>query len=159
MKMNFSESDFIKYRLRAGDILLNEGQSPEFLGRPAIYRDELPGVCFTNTLIRFRAREPISPEFPLLVFRSYMRSGRFSRERTITTNIAHLSVGRFAEIEFPVPPLAEQQEIVKESERRLSLIETLEAERNSMIKQVARLRQSILTRLFRGELSVGEANG
>ena len=38
------------YELQVRDILLNEGQSRELVGRPAIYRGEVPGSCFQNTL-------------------------------------------------------------------------------------------------------------
>ena len=42
-EMHFEEAEFEKYKLRDGDVLwLNEGQSPELLGRPAIYRGEPP---------------------------------------------------------------------------------------------------------------------
>lgn len=69
-------------------MLLNEGQTPELLGRPAMYRGEPPGVAFTDSLIRFNAGERVDPEFALLVFRRHMRAGRFKRESRITTNIA-----------------------------------------------------------------------
>ena len=147
-EMDFPRDDYEKYKLKSGDILLNEGQSPHLLGRPAIYRGELPGACFTNTLIRFIAYTPMTPEYPLIVFRAYMRTGRFTREGTITTNIAHLSAGRFAKIEFPVPPLREQQEIVAEVERRLSVIDKLEAAVEANLTRADRLRQSILSQAF-----------
>ena len=36
MQMHFSDEEFERYRLAPGDILLNEGQSPEFLdARPS----------------------------------------------------------------------------------------------------------------------------
>ncbi len=158
MEMDFPPSDFEKYRLEPGDILLNEGQSPELLGRPAMYRGELPGACFTNTLIRFRAQPPLTPEFPLLVFRAYLRSGRFQREGTITTNIAHLSAGRFSSIEFPLPPLAEQAEIVKAAQRQLSVLEALEEELCRGFKRADRLRQSILQKAFSGHLVPQDPN-
>ncbi len=148
MEMDFPQNDYKKFKLEPGDILLNEGQSPELLGRPAIYRGELPGACFTNTLIRFRAYAPLTPEFSLIVFRAYMRTGRFTREGTITTNIAHLSAGRFARIEFPLPPLKEQQVIVAEVEPRLSIIDELEAVVEANLTRAERLRQSILARAF-----------
>jgi len=151
-EMDFPPDDYERFQLKSGDILLNEGQSPHLLGRPAIYRGELPGACFTNTLIRFKAYPPITAEYPLIVFRAYMRTGRFTREGTITTNIAHLSAGRFAKIEFPVPPLKEQQEIVAEAERRLSVIEELEATVEANLTRADRLRQSILNRAFAGHL-------
>jgi type I restriction enzyme S subunit len=148
MEMNFSDADFARFGLRAGDILLNEGQSPEFLGRPAMYRGELPGACFTNTLIRFQAHSSVVPEFVLIVFRHYMHSGRFSKESNITTNIAHLSLGRLAQVEFAVPPLPEQQRIVAEVDRRLSIVRELEAEVDANLKRAQALRQAVLTKVF-----------
>jgi type I restriction enzyme, S subunit len=53
MSMQFDVEEFETYRLHAGDILLNEGQSPQLLGRPAMYRGELAEAAFTNSLIRF----------------------------------------------------------------------------------------------------------
>ena len=152
MEMDFPQGDYKKFKLESGDILLNEGQSPELLGRPAIYRGELPGACFTNTLIRFQPYAPLTSEYPLIVFLAYMRTGRFTREGTITTNIAHLSSGRFAKIEFPLPPLEEQQEIVNEVARSLSVIEELEDSVEANLTRADRLRQSILTRAFEGKL-------
>ena len=81
-----------------------------------------------------------------------MRTGRFTREGTITTNIAHLSAGRFAKIEFPVPPLREQQKIVAEVERRLSVIEELQASVQANLTRADRLRQAVLTKAFMGAL-------
>jgi type I restriction enzyme, S subunit len=62
LRMNFSPEEFETYELRYGDILLNEGQSLEWVGRPAMYRDELPGACFQNTLVRFRSSPAVIPE-------------------------------------------------------------------------------------------------
>ena len=73
------------------------------------------------------------------------------QEPQITTNIAHLSVGRFAEIEFPLPPLTEQHRIVAEVERRLSVIDALEATVEANLARAERLRQSILKRAFEGK--------
>ena len=158
-EMDFPRDDYEKFKLKSGDILLNEGQSPYLLGRPAIYRGELPGACFTNTLIRFKSYTPVTAEYPLIVFRAYMRTGRFTREGTITTNIAHLSAGRFAKIEFPVPPLREQQEIVSEVERRLSVIEELQAAVAANLTRADRLRQSILSQAFSGRLLEKDSKG
>ena len=148
MEMEFNASDFKKYQLAAGDLLLNEGQSPEFLGRPAIYRGELPGACFTNTLIRFRAAEGVSVEFALHLSRHYMLAGRFVDEGTISTNIAHLSLGRLATVEFPLPPFAEQKRIVEEVERRLSLVRSVQTEVDANLKRAQALRQAMLGKAF-----------
>jgi restriction endonuclease S subunit len=123
MQMTFSDDEFERYRLQPGDVLLNEGQSPHLLGRPAIYRGQPPDVAFTNSLIRFRAGPGVTPEWALVVFRHYMRSRRFMHESRITTNIAHLSATRFSAIEFPVPPFTEQRRIVAAIEEQLSRLD------------------------------------
>lgn len=152
LEMNFTPSEYEVYKLKLGDILLNEGQSPELLGRPAMYRDEVPGACFQNTLIRFQANKAASPQYALTVFRSHLHSGRFAREATITTNIAHLSGGRFSRVEFPLPPRAEQDRIVAELERRLSVVAQLQQTITLAFVRAARLRQSILSQAFSGQL-------
>jgi type I restriction enzyme, S subunit len=153
MEMDFSEGAFERYRLHPGDVLLNEGQSPEFLGRPAIYRGNPVDIAFTNTLLRFRPSPGVTPEWALLVFRRHMRSGRFRRESRITTNIAHLSSARFKAVEFPVPPLGVQIRIVAAVE---ALITAAEASRSAT--EVARnrshmLRRAILAAAFSGQLT------
>ena len=152
MEMNFTPSEYETYRLGYGDILLNEGQSMELIGRPAMYRDEVPGSCFTNTLVRFQASEGLDRDFAMKVFLAYLKNGRFQRIATITVNIAHLGAGRFAELEFPLPPLAEQWEIVREAERELTLIAATEKLIAVNLKRAASLRQSILKRAFEGKL-------
>src|SRR5215208_1909315 len=107
MSMNFTPEEYEVYRLKAGDVLLNEGQSLELVGRPALYRGEVPGACFQNTLVRFRAGAAVLPEYALAVFRAFLHAKRFQQIARWTTNIAHLGADRFANIEFPLPPLAE----------------------------------------------------
>ncbi|MFN5162540.1 MAG: restriction endonuclease subunit S, partial [Cyanobacteriota bacterium] len=152
MEMDFSGPDLEKYRLHPGDILLNEGQSPQYLGRPAMYRGEMDVVCFTNSLIRFQSGDSVLPEFALLVFRHYMHSGRYVSEGTITTNIAHLSAGRFGEVEFPLPTLEEQQEIVRRTQDLFSLADQLEVRLTAARRIVERLTPALLAKAFRGEL-------
>jgi type I restriction enzyme S subunit len=66
--------------------------------------------------------------------------------------IKHLSITDFARMALPVPPLAEQNRLVDEIERRLSVIEELESAITSQRQRAASLRQSILHRAFEGGL-------
>lgn len=68
MSMHFSIDEQRTYTLTVGDILLNEGQSLELIGCPAIFRNELPRVCFTNSLVRFRVGQWVNAEYALIVF-------------------------------------------------------------------------------------------
>lgn len=151
-EMNFTPDEFETYRLQHGDILLNEGQSPELVGRPAMFRGELADVCFQNTLVRFRAYPGVSPGFALLVFRAYLHSGRFRSIAKWTTNIAHLGAQRFARLEFPLPPLAEQERIVAEAARRQDVAERLSETLVAVLGQVDAARHLALAQAFTGTL-------
>jgi type I restriction enzyme, S subunit len=144
LAMNFDPDEVARFLLRPDDVLLNEGQSYELVGRAAIYRGEVPGACFQNTLIRFRPRDVVLPEFALIVFRAYLRSGRFRREAQQTTNIAHLSLGRLAAIEFPLPPRADQARIVARVDQLMVLCDELARRQCAQREAGARLTTATL---------------
>jgi type I restriction enzyme S subunit len=158
LEMNFTPDEYEVYALQYGDVLLNEGQSMELVGRPAMYRDELPGGCFQNTLVRQRPFEGILPEFALAVCRAQFRAGRFRQIASITTSIAHLGAQRFAAIEFPLPPEKEQAVIVETVQEKLSQIDALEAEVERGLKRSGRMRQAILKMAFEGKLVPQDPN-
>lgn len=157
--MDFDPVHFEKYRLIPGDILVSEGQSPERVGESAVYRGGIDGLCFQKTLHRFRP-VPGGPSsgFAQIVFRTHVKTGVFMRLASITTNIAHLTLEKFEAAPFPLPPLAEQHRIVAEVERRLSVVDELEATVEKNLARCARLRQSILKMAFEGRLVPQDPN-
>lgn len=111
-EMDFSDSEFEAYRLKSGDVLLNEGQSRELVGRSAVFRDEIEGCCFQNTLIRFRANNQILSDFAHHYFQYCQYKGKFVQISKQTTSIAHLGVLRFAKMNFPLISLDAQHVVV-----------------------------------------------
>jgi len=69
--------------------------------------------------------------------------------------LSEKELAKLAEFTFPLPPLAEQRRIVAEVERRLSVMEELEAVVSANLQRATRLRQSILQKAFTGELAGG----
>jgi restriction endonuclease S subunit len=112
-QMDFSETEFQQYKLLLGDVLLNEGQSRELVGRSCIFRGEIPDCCFQNTLIRFRPIKT-SSEYAHQYFRYCLYSGRFVAIAKQTTSIAHLGSTRFAAMSFPLVDRRHEQQIVDE---------------------------------------------
>lgn len=148
--MNFNPDEFAHYSLRPGDILLNEGQSPDLIGRPAIYNGEIDGCCFQKTLLRFRAGPCCTTDFAQIVFLHYLHAGEFRKLAPITTNMAHLTRVRFVEMPFPVPPLEEQEAIVFAVR---NAFDAMSADSLAAVGDpVSALRQSILHAAFTGRL-------
>lgn len=111
-EMDFNESEFENFKLQSGDVLVNEGQSRELVGRSAIFRDEVPDCCFQNTLIRFRPNGDVLSEFAHYYFQYCQYTSRFVQISKQTTSIAHLGVQRFAEMNFPRVSIDAQKAIV-----------------------------------------------
>jgi type I restriction enzyme S subunit len=153
MEMNFTPAEYEIYKLHDGDILLNEGQSMELVGRPAMYRDELPGCCFTNSLVRFQPSSVLDNRFALYVFLGYLKTGRFQKIATITVNIAHLGAGRFGALEFWLPPLPEQHRIVEKIEELFSDLDAGVASLQRAKANLKRYRASVMKSAVEGRLT------
>ena len=117
---------------------------PSCWGRPAIYRGEPPRVAFTNSLIRFVPGPGVMPEWALLVFRRHMHARRFMRESRITTNIAHLALGRFRTVEFPIPPLDIQRELVASIRAALVSIDQVTVQIHRTRAKIKAVRRTLL---------------
>ena len=151
--MDFDEVHFEKYQLSPGDILVSEGQSPELVGQSAIFLGHQEPLCFQKTLHRFRALPGVAlPEYAQLVFRSHVYTGLFRAIASITTNIAHLTLEKFEAAPFPLPPVAEQAEIVAIADFQLGRIAAMKRDIEKGLAQSNAQRQNILRAAFAGRL-------
>ncbi|MGQ5225035.1 restriction endonuclease subunit S [Streptomyces sp. yara] len=111
--MGFTDAEKHIYGLCPGDILLNEGQESLLnVGRSAIYKGDSGSFCFQNTLIRFRPRSDVLPQYAQEIFVQWRRMGLFASVAE-KTSISHLGGSRFAKMQFPLIPMREQQRIVE----------------------------------------------
>ena len=82
----------------------------------------------------------------------------FSKGGKQTTNLASINLTLLAQFPIPIPPIQEQHRIVAEVERRLSVIQQVEAAVEAGLKCAERLRQSILKQAFSGKLVSQDPN-
>jgi type I restriction enzyme S subunit len=112
LTMPMTDAEFTRFEILDGDVLLNEGQSLELVGRASIYRGEFGQRCaMQNALLRFRAFPSTSAEFAAQHFRQCQKDGTFANVATKTTSVAHLGSSRFSALELAWPTPAEQQRI------------------------------------------------
>jgi type I restriction enzyme S subunit len=119
---------------------------------------ELPDhfVCQSVALMRpvnasvapFAELYLVSPEHGQNQFEQYM----YGQGRP------HLSFEQLAGTRIALPPLAEQIRIVSEVQRRLSIVDEIEATLDGVLIRAARLRQSVLKRAFEGRLVPQDPN-
>ena len=70
--------------------------------------------------------------------------------KIVGSTAPHLNVAEVKTLSLPLPPLAEQQRIVAEVDRRLSVMKELEAIVSANLQRANSLRQSILHCAFEG---------
>jgi type I restriction enzyme S subunit len=144
--------EFPKLLLKPGDLLFNRTNSPELVGKTAVYAG-LPQKCsFASYLIRVRLTQGGAPNF----LAAYINSayGRNWVKSVVTQQVGQANVNgsKLQALNVPLPPEAEQQRIVAEIDRRLSLIREVEAQVDANLARAERLRQTILARAFSGRL-------
>jgi Type I restriction modification DNA specificity domain len=142
LEMEFSPEERERFVLRNGDIVLSEASgSPSQVGKPAVWREELPLCCFQNTVLRLRPAV-LGPKYVVVAFQHLYANSVFAKVAS-GVGINHLGAQKFSAIPFPLPPLPEQTRIVAEVERRLSVVAELEPVVSVNLQRATRLRQSI----------------
>ena len=112
LTMPMTDAEFTRFEILDGDVLLNEGQSLELVGRASIYHGEYGQRCaMQNALLRFRAFPSTNAEFAAQYFRKCQKDGTFANVATKTTSVAHLGSSRFSALELAWPTPDEQQRI------------------------------------------------
>jgi type I restriction enzyme, S subunit len=138
--------------------LVVEGNgSKDQIGRLAIWDGSISPCVHQNHIIKVRLVN-VGLEKWILFWLLSLPGRRFVEQvASSTSGLYTLSVNKVASLPVPLPPLTEQEFIVEEVERRLSVNDELANELVANLKRVERLRQSILQRAFNGQLAFGAA--
>ena len=135
-----------KSRLHPGDLVVVRSGS---VGVTCVIPEHLEVANCADLVIIQRPRA-IEPKYGAYFMNSIAKSA--VRRGTVGVALSHFNTKSVAELKVALPPLAEQQRIVAEVERRLSTLDKMEAEVERGLRRAERLRQSILKRAFEGKL-------
>jgi type I restriction enzyme S subunit len=150
-EMDFPNDEFERYRLKKGDLLLCEGQSPELVGRCAIWNGEIPDCCFQNTLVRVRSHD-VAARYLLYTFEYAADKGDFAELATQGVNIAHLGATRLAEYKIPLAPAESRVQLVDLIDELFSLANEVEASADFAQRRTSMIERSVLQKAYAGEL-------
>ncbi len=109
--------------------------------------------CLGQRVMLLRASVYFSNKLLMHTLHSEVVKAQY-RAQALGSTVPHINVGDVKLFAIPVPPLAEQERISAELDRRLSLVREVEAQADSNLKRAERLRQSILSDAFAGKLSI-----
>src|SRR5574340_34961 len=148
--------DEAKYRelescaVKPGDLLISlVGTAGKVLVLPPT---ALPGIINPRLLKLSLNQADIEPAYAAYMLQSAWARHYFKLQAHGGT-MEILNLGIIKALPVPLPPLAEQNRIVAELDRRLSLLRETEAQVDANLQRAERLRQSILSRAFSRGLS------
>ncbi len=147
------------FLVKRGDFLVARGNgSLKLVGRGGLVVNEPDQVAYPDTLIRVRPNKTLLlPEFLPLVWDAPPTREQIEAAAHTTAGIHKVSQKDLRGISLPVPPLAEQHEIIRRVEALFKLADAIEKRAAAATQRVEKLTQAILAKAFRGELVPTEA--
>jgi type I restriction enzyme S subunit len=138
-----------RFALRPGDILFNTRNSVELVGKSALVPQALDGALYNNNLMRIRTTSEIDSAFLAMQMCAPAFRRELEKAKRATTSVAAIYLKDLVRLHVIVPPIAEQDRIVAEVDRRLSIVREVQAEVDANLKRASALQQTILSRAFR----------
>ena len=139
------------HQVIGGDILITKTGDPP--GDACLYPEGAPIAVITADCIRLHLPQLLEKPKPFFV---HSINSTLCRDQIlqITKGVAQqkVSLSRFSRIALPLPPLAEQTEIVREVESRLSAADKLAAALERQMQRSSAARQSLLQDALAGRL-------
>ena len=146
-----------EFTLTKGDILFNRTNSPELVGKTAVYDTDLQAV-FASYLIRLRCDERIARSSYVASWISSPWGRWWARTvRTDGVSQSNINASILRTMPLPLPPIQEQEEIAQRIDASFKLADTVEEYVSAATVRSDELTQSILAKAFRGELVPTEA--
>jgi type I restriction enzyme S subunit len=151
-RMNLSEEEIETYRLLPGDILINRVNSRELVGKAAVVPNNIETCVYESKNIRLKIKSEIANEYYINYWFSSFGPHYFNFNAQQVVGMASINQTQITQMPILLPPLSEQQLIVEEVERRLTLAREVELSLKTNLKRAARLGQTILKAAFEGKL-------
>jgi type I restriction enzyme, S subunit len=143
-----------KYLLKPDDVLFNRTNSPELVGKTAIYQGETPAI-FAGYLIRIHRKEELLDANYLTYFLNSQIALDYGKTVVISSvNQANINGAKLKGYPIPAPSISEQRMIVKKLNMLSAETERLASVYERKLAAVGALKKSLLDQAFTGQLQL-----
>ena len=151
-----NDEDIKQYSLKKGDLLFNRTNSSEWVGKTAIYKGEQPAI-YAGYLIRVRPILISSDYLNIVMNSSYYRNWCYN-VKTDAVNQSNINAQKLSQLMIPIPPLKEQERIVVEVAKWISLIDTIKNSKEDLQTTIKQAKSKILNLAIHGKLVPQDPN-
>lgn len=147
-----NEAEIEKYLLKPGDILFNRTNSPELVGKTAIFKSDKKSI-FAGYLIRINHLPEIAiGEYINYYLNSPIAKAFGTKVKTDAVNQSNINGDKLVNYPFPICSISEQQQLVQEIEYHFTIIENLKKTINHSLQKAQIFKDAILKKAFEGTL-------
>lgn len=146
-----NDAEIQKYSLNKYDVLFNRTNSPELVGKTAIYLGEREAI-FAGYLIRVRCKNMLNPKFLNYHLNSPFAKNYCLEVKSDGVSQSNINAQKLLAYPLNLPSLEEQNYITQAVEKHLNFANQLEAQVNAALERVNLMTQAILAKGFCGEL-------
>ncbi|WP_338443637.1 restriction endonuclease subunit S [Pseudomonas sp. LTR0] len=151
-------AEFPGLHLQDGDLLFNRTNSPELVGKTAVYRSQISPCSFASYLISVRFSAGYIPEIASAFINSAYGKRWIKSVVVQQVGQANVNGSKLSALAVPVPPFKEQQEIVSVLHAQASEIVDQLKSVDISLKQSNAQRQNILRAAYAGLLVPQDPN-
>jgi type I restriction enzyme S subunit len=146
------DKEIERLMLYDGDLLFNRTNSPELVGKSAVFHETEP-MTFASYLIRVRfASDVAEPDLVNYWINSAWGRAWARHVKTDGVSQSNINATKLAAMPLPLAPIDEQREIVLRASQLLASAEAILNRVDMAIGSVDRSSQAVLGKVFRGEL-------
>ncbi len=146
------QEEIQKYLLKQNDVLFNRTNSPELVGKTAIYKSEMPAI-FAGYLIRIHRKDDLLDGDFLTYFLNSQIALDYGKSVVISSvNQANINGTKLKSYPIPAPSLKEQKTIVKKLDELAQETHRLETIYRQKLTALDDLKKSLLHQAFSGQL-------
>lgn len=146
------------YALNVGDLVINRVNSMTHLGKSLCINEAMAGVLFESNMMRLHLFGSVNADYVTFYLGSGLGRERLTSDAKWAVNQASINQQDIRKTPIPLPPQAEQRQIVELLSSQHEAMERQSAAIGIAFKQSAAQRQNILRAAFAGQLVPQDPN-
>jgi type I restriction enzyme S subunit len=145
-----------EYEIKSGDVLMSRANTRQLLGSAALVRTVRERLLLCDKLYRIRVRpDQVLPDFLVRAFASSSSRFHFEREATgASASMQNVSQDAISNLVVPVPPVAEQRQIVEFADTEAAQLSALAERVHDAMTRLKELRTALISAAVTGKIDV-----
>lgn len=153
LRVPHEANDIEQFLIVPGDVLFNNTNSTELVGKSALFEGYVEPIVFSNHFTRLRTvTENLLPDFLASWLNHQWQQGVFTAICNRWIGQSAVKADKLLNLDFPLPPLDEQRRIAAVLREQMAMVEKARVAVEEELQTINALPAALLRRAFNGEI-------